>query len=252
MKKVIVLAMLTFPSYTFADRKDSLLNTFIGIETSLDKNFPDNQNETESYKQNFRLGQCFGVTLRQELNVNFSVSTGLIYKRYQTEFWNDSIPNKIIIAERNEKQFTTWQIPFNLNTLANLYKNRIFIKLNIGYNLGFVVPHDSSTGLIPHADYWGTRLQPYYYDAQKKSMAFGLAESGLGLLIKTGTKFEFAFNANYYHPFKDLIVFKNPRDNTTYSNHRGAVFRLNIQFYYSFLKSKSFLQNSKVESEPFY
>lgn len=166
--------------------------TYFGIEFSSANDIykiTDNGN----YLMNVPLGNAAGgFYVRQELNKNLFIETGLILKYYWQGFGFKTIP-----YYGTSSCDPSWIIPVRLGLNLNLYKEKVYLVPVVGYSFGINPPFGYGTGYGNQTS--GTTTIEYNYSENPDvARYFSLIQTGIGVEFKLFETLLLSISTNYY------------------------------------------------------
>lgn len=137
-----------------------------------------------------------GFNVRQEINRNIFVETGLLLKYYWQGFGFKTIP-----YYGSSSSDPSWIIPLRLGFNFNLYKTKIYLVPVFGISYGINPPFGYGSGRGKQTA--GTTTIIYNYTENPDvSRYFPLLQTGVGFEFKLFNTILFSISTNYYSGFK--------------------------------------------------
>jgi len=136
-----------------------------------------------------------GLTLRQELNRNIFIETGLIIKYYWEGFGFKTIP--YYGGSGSDEASVIIPVRFGLN--LNLYKEKIYLVPVVGYSFGINPTHGYG---VSYGTPTSSTTTINYYSTENPDVSryFSLLQTGIGFEFATKALL-FSISTNYYHGF---------------------------------------------------
>jgi hypothetical protein len=185
-----VLVIICFLNSTLGQNK-----TYFGLEFSA---FNDIYKITDNgdYLINVPLVDAQGgFNLRQEINKNLFIETGLILKYYWEGFGFKTIP-----YYSSSSSDPSWLIPLRFGLSFNLYKDKIYLVPVVGFTFGINPPYGYGLGYGKQTSST-TTIDYNYTENPDVSRYFSLLQTGIGFEVKLFKALLFSVSTNYYKGF---------------------------------------------------
>lgn len=172
--------------------------TYLGFEVAVANDIYKIKDNGDYLKTIPLLNGQWGFNLRQEINKNLFIETGLMVKFYQEGFGLKTIPYNSSGSDEN-----SWLIPVRFGLNVNLYKRKIHFVPVIGYSFGIDTPYGYGLGYGTSKS--STTVINYNYtENPNSSRYFSLLQTGIGLEFKFLKALIFSISANYYSGFNKI------------------------------------------------